>query len=342
MKKLYIVLLCIAGIFMLLIGFVAGCFIDGKCNYKYENTNDSLKSWMNYIKDDTIINEMIIPGSHNACSYGMVYLGECQKFDMSKQLNLGCRYFDIRIENNDGKYTFFHDIIKGKEAEPIFPVIKKFLADNPSEFLVLDFQKFKDGSDQKVVEFINTYLIDIAISNTTDKSDLEFVDGLTLGSVRGKCIIIFGDNSTYTSLPYILNRNGDSCSSKSTALNSMYDGSYNKLTSLEYIEKGLPVYIENIKNKKQTEGYKGLFVLQAQLTDGKKIFGPWSRERVHDENMSLYISSLNTSADFEYINIIMRDFVNQSKMENIIRMNYYKYNFKDECENTFMNVFKVA
>ena len=83
-------------------------------------------------------------------------------------------------------------------------------------------------------------------------------------------------------------------------------------------------------------------MLQGQLTDGKIIFGPWSREKNHDENMQAYISDLNKSDDFQYINIIMRDFVNQEKAENIIRMNYYKYIIKDEYDNKFMNTFKVA
>ena len=345
MKKRYIVLVSILGVLLLFLGFVAGCFIEGKCNYKYENTNEYLPKWMSLIDDSAKLNEIVIPGSHDSGSYNMLYVGETQKFSIDKQLKLGVRYFDIRIANNDGKYQIFHDIINGVEAEGIFVDIANFLKDNPSEVLLLDFQHFKNGSEDKVIEFINTYLSTYLLYKDNTKTELEFIDSLTLGDVRGKCIIFFGSRSStsqYWDLPYIFSRNDDECTRANVALNSMYVRDYNIKASASYIDEGIPVYINNIKEKITSSGHKGIFVLQGQLTDAKKIFGPWSKERYHDENMQLYISDLKNTNDFTYINVIMRDFINQEKTTNIIRINYYKYNFKPDCENLFMNTFKVA
>ena len=342
MKVRHIILICILSILMVVFGFVGGCFISGKCNYKYKNTNEYLNKWMSLIKDDTKLNNIIIPGSHDSGSYKMLYMGETQRFDISKQLQLGARYFDIRITNDEGTYRIFHDIIKGVEAEPIFGYFRDFLNDNPSETLILDFQHFENDSEEKVLEFINTYLSDKVLKNNTSLSDLAFIDGLTLADVRGKCIILFRYSAGYSDLDYIFSRNNDACALKNTCLNSKYVRDYNTKGSVLYLNDYIQKYIDDIKDKVNDEGYKGLFVLQAQLTDAKKIFGPWSREKNHDANMQSWISSLNNHPDFAYINIIMRDFLNQEKCENIIRMNYYKYIVKDEYDELYMNTFKVA
>ena len=68
MKKRYIVLVSILGVLLLFLGFVAGCFIEGKCNYKYENTNEYLPKWMSLIDDSAKLNEIVIPGSHDSGS----------------------------------------------------------------------------------------------------------------------------------------------------------------------------------------------------------------------------------------------------------------------------------
>ena len=346
MKKRFIVLIAIFAIILPILGFVSGCFINGKCNYKYTNTNEHLKNWMSMIKDDTKINNIVIPGSHDSGSYTMIYMAETQKFDIQKQLELGFRYFDIRITNEDGKYLIFHDIINGVEAEPIIKNFADFLKDNPSEFLILDFQKFKNDSEAKVIELINTYLAPYLVHNESLESDLAFIDSLTLGQVRGKCIVLFG-TYVYLDLDYVFPRNNDKCTNKNCALDSKYIEDYHFTTLANLIENGHKDYISSIKSKIETENHKGLFVLQSQLTDHKKIFGPWSREnKIAEEtstiNMSTYISYLHLSDDFEYINIIMRDFVNQEKAEIIIRLNYYKHIIKDECDDDFMNIFKVA
>ena len=345
MKKIYIVLISILSVIVLFLGFVAGCFIEGKCKYKYENTNEYLPKWMSLISDSTKLNEMIIPGSHDSGSYNMIYLGETQKFSIARQLKLGVRYLDIRIANNEGKYQIFHDIINGVDAEEVFVDIASFLKDNPTEVLLLDFQHFKNGSEEKVIEFINTYLSTYLFYKDNTKTELEFIDSLTLGDVRGKCIIFFGstqNHSSYWDLPYIFSRNNDHCLRENVSLNSMYIKDYNIMPSAKYIEEGLRLYFDNIKEKISSTSHKGIFVLQGQLTDAKKIYGPWSRERNHDENMQSYISYLKETDDFKSVNVIMRDFINQEKSVNIIRINYYKYNFKPECENTFMNAFKVS
>ena len=108
-------------------------------------------------------------------------------------------------------------------------------------------------------------------------------------------------------------------------LNSYYESDYHYNDS-EYLEKhGYPLYFENIKNKVITEG-KGIFVLQAQLTDGNLIFGPYSKEKVNDKEISHIITSFKDSENLQYLNVIIRDFLNVTKCNEIINLNYYKNN----------------
>ena len=91
------------------------------------------------------------------------------------------------------------------------------------------------------------------------------------------------------------------------------------------IPYGYPVYFENIINKIDKES-KGIFVLQAQLTDSKLIFGPYSKEKVDSKHISEIIFSFKDDERLKYLNVIMRDFFNADKCEEIINLNLYKGN----------------
>lgn len=75
MNKLYKGIL-ITGVVLLTLGVGAGSYIASMtCFRKYEQTNHSLKTWMKNINDETKINEIILPGSHDAGTNGMSWLG---------------------------------------------------------------------------------------------------------------------------------------------------------------------------------------------------------------------------------------------------------------------------
>ena len=324
-KKIKLILLSIAVLIFL---FVLYTVVGGKCiKYKYKNNNQNitLANWMASLDDNALINNVVIPGSHDSGCYDMVYVGETQKYSFYEQLMVGVRYFDIRINKlSDDNYVIYHSIINGKyQAENIFKDLSNFLKEHNTEFLILDFQHFSNDSQARVYELVNTYFKDMMVENNTELSDLAYIDSLKVKDVRGKCIILFGENSSYCGNNYIFSRNDDSCSKKNQVLDSYYVTEINGLSSKKYIETGLPFYIDKIKEKISCEE-KGLFVLQSQLTDTALIFGPWSKERSHEKNMSKYINNLKDSKDLELINIIMRDFINEKKTKEIINLNYYK------------------
>lgn len=168
--------------------------INGTCFEKNKTYDKDYSNWMSNIKDDIFVNEIVMPESHDAGSYKMVWLGETQQFSIEQQLQMGVRYFDLRVNKVDDTYVIFHSIINGVEFLPILESIKNFIIENPTETLLLDFQHFSGGSSNDVYKFITTYLYDnnLVVINDTDLSDLEYISNLKLKDVRGKCIIFWG------------------------------------------------------------------------------------------------------------------------------------------------------
>lgn len=329
-KSIKITLITIGATLGLLGSFVLGVYLNGTCFESYEKNGTTYKEWMKDIYDDKKIEDIVIPGSHDSGTYGMNWLGCTQNYSIKEQLYSGTRYLDLRINKKDNNdLVMFHGILNGTNFETNMNVIKEFVTDYPSETLLLDFQHFKGDVQEDVAEYLdaNFNKENLLITNTTNLTDLEYVSTLTLKDARGKCLVFFGDNSTLSSNNYIFARNNDECTNKEQSLNSCYVSSYNKLSSEDFIKDGLPYYIDNIKAKIKEENHKGIFVLQGQLTDGQLIFGPYSKEKAHNSNMSKYIKNISSSDNLSLINVIMRDFVTPLKNEEIISLNSYKGNF---------------
>lgn len=324
--KLYKKILLITVVSLLAIGSAGGIFIASMTSFNgpTKQNDVSLKTWMNSIKDETKLNDIIMPGSHDAGTNGMSWLSETQHLDIKDQLNLGTRYFDLRVNKHNDDYVIYHSIINGAKFDPIFEDIKEFIVNNPSETLLLDFQHFKNDSDEYVFHKVKNELKGYLINNDTNKTDLKFIDELILKDARGKCVVFFGDNSKYVDESFIFTRNNDRCTNLNSALDSCYEKDRHTISSEDFINSSLPYYIEKIESKIKKEEAKGIFVLQGQLTDGMFVFGPYHRERGHAKNMSKYLNVLPSQKYFHHINVIMRDFLDENKTSEIIKFNKYK------------------
>lgn len=323
MKKLSKALTTVGIVFASLIGFVGIFALANSCLRTYKDPNTDIgEKWMSSISDDEKLNEVIIPGSHDTGTYKMMWFAETQYLDISKQLEAGCRYFDIRVKNTGSDYVIYHGPIEGVKYDPIIESIASFIKEHTTETLILDFQHFENGSQDYVYESLMSKVgSQYLVKNDSGLSDLEFVDNLKMGDVRGKCIVFFGYGS-YKDDPFIFERNNDECSKSGCALDSCYLSELNSKSSVDYINEGLPFYLDKIDEKITREGHKGLFVLQGQLTDGLFIFGPFSRERSHEKNMTNYINDLPNKTYFNKINIVMRDFIDYEKCSQIFNLNF--------------------
>lgn len=325
------VVLLVALILTAIIGiYSSGLEIDRK-------TTTFTANWMSNIDDSTRVKDMVIPGSHDSGTSTINWLGKTQEVDTVTQLEMGVRYFDLRVRKKDGKLYIFHGPLTGAEFEPILYGFKSFLVDHPSETVILDFQHFDESHDD-VAALVKLVLCgesnEYVVCNTGDTTgDVEFIDGLILSACRGKALIFWGsDDDTNLNEPYLFKRNDDDGNRNDACLQSYYVSEHNKKSSENYIAEGLPEYIEKYK-----ASGKGLFVLQGQLTDGVYIFGPKFRERSHRQNMSDYINRLAESEDLKYINIIMRDFSDGKINCEIIKLNIDKNTVKAENRTSFID-----
>lgn len=70
---------------------------------------DYLSYWMSKISDQTLLRNLIIPGSHNTNSHDLykpklnIPFTQCQVLSISDQLKLGIRYLDIRYGANTSR-----------------------------------------------------------------------------------------------------------------------------------------------------------------------------------------------------------------------------------------------
>ena len=335
-KIALIAVLCVVFCIGVVAGSMAG--VASKAIDK-QNPDEFLSKWMSYIRDDALLTNVVIAGSHDSGTQDMIWAAKTQDKTIKEQMTCGARYFDIRVQHKYGSMFIFHGPISGELFEPIVDDIKEFLQTNPSETLILDFQHFKGGD--VVMNCVDGVLCEklagLMVENDTEQSDLDFVKSLTLGDVRGKAIVFWGnefgtnENSDFVSdKNYLFQRNNDGGTRSGSSLQSFYDGSLNKKSSKTYLEKAIPTYVEKYR---QSEG--GLFVMQMQLTDPIAIIGPKFYEGTHDKNATSFISTLEGKDYFDCVNIIMRDFLGARKCKQIISLNIAKGTLKDGVKEDF-------
>lgn len=339
-KSVKITLITLGAILCAILIVIAGCAIFAHSKDDGAQPTNELKSWMSYINDDTLLKNVVIPGAHDAGTAGISYLAETQDRQVAELLDCGTRYLDLRVAKAGDQMKIYHGPFKGVTLDEVMTAIQNFLYWNPTEILILDFQHFDGDAEQQTLEKVHEYLgfwLDMVdgekvIKNNTDKTDVEFIDGLTLGRCRGKCLVMWGGSKAdeYSKeTNYVFKRNNDE-GTRGGVLHSYYESALNKKSSANYVENALPHYVDLYKKHNS-----GLFVLQGQLTDGMLVFGPRFREAQHADNMNKYVENLATSDDLGYINIIIRDFVSPHKNALTLKLNVAKGIVKPDCVETY-------
>ena len=325
-RKVKLVFWCaLLALILLTVGVLA--LVANSQNDKSQPTKE-LSQWMGMIRDDALLKKVVIAGAHDAGTMGLAYLAETQDRNTADMLTCGTRYFDLRVaKTKGGELKIYHGPFKGVTLDSVLDDMKAFLQANPSEGLILDFQHFSGDAMQATKALVLETLSVVR----AEGDYVEFVDSLTLGQIRGKCLILWGDDSADGGA--FLRRNNDAGTLEKSALQSYYEGSLNKKSSKDYVKEALPHYIELYK-----QNGKGLFVLQGQLTDGLFVFGPHFREATHNKNMNSYVEGLKDSADLDIINIIMRDYVSPHKNCLALQLNLTKNLVKSDSLTTFQKM----
>ena len=288
-------------------------------------------NWMSYIKDEVKITKLVIPGSHNAGSYGMNSMACCQDDNLYIQILYGIRQFCLRLDTDKkGRIVLDHGITKGDLFENALGDIRRALDENPSEFLLLDIREYypqnfgpvtlKYSADPKAVDaLIEKYLEPEKYAYC----DFEMISDVTVGDIRkaGKRYILINDSEAYK-----YSRNCDQIFPWDKKLNGMKAENYAKV-ALQYFDK------------EQTDG---LYWFQTQQTPNPGTEVGLSTPRKLDLDMRRYFPRLMREIEqndfyLESANIIAGDFMTLDFMKSrtILRLNLAKGNVKPEKEEEY-------
>lgn len=325
-KIALIVLGSFFGLIALLAVILAPIIVEGNKVITRDSAepNDALTEWMSYISDDVPVTRLAIPGSHDSGCSGMPWYAETQDLNFAEQLARGVRYFDIRVNKKGGDLVIFHGPVNGTDYGELLYQIDGFMDAHPSEFLILDFSHFKNDSESEVFRLFDEIVSAERVVNDTCMTDSEYLDSLTLGDVRGKCVVFVDPEETeFCCRDYLFFKMGDEVEAGQEDLFSLvspYKKLWNGSSAKKFTDKILDRYIDTFKGIDS-----GFFVLQCQLTDNALVFGPRYRKGKLIERANDFVRALYDNAeDLPYINIIMRDFVTCEKTALIVGLNIAK------------------
>ena len=164
-------------------------------------------NWMSYINDGVRINKLVIPGAHNAGSFGMSRMACCQDDDFYTQFRYGIRHFCIRLNTaKDGTIVLAHGMTKGVPFESVLEQFKKMIEENDSEVFIFDIREYYDQkfgpitlhykADPKKIDGMLKKYID---PEKYAFCDFENIGDVTLGDIRksGKRYILINENKDY-------------------------------------------------------------------------------------------------------------------------------------------------
>ena len=304
------------------------------------------QNWMSYISDETLFVDVVMPGSHDAGTKSITAENlHTQSSGFYDQLTGGVRYFDMRVAEYNGTVRCIHANSgdprnssngTGIEFETVLSDMLRFVNENPSEIIILDFQHLWNDFEDLVVPMIKERLTGKMLTKDKAKNYLN----LTMGQLRNwgvNFIVIVQDDNNELKSSHILgetvsapNFDGYDWMYKRTEnLRSEYDGDTHRSSASALIGKW-PTYFNNFTENQ----YNKIFILQTQLTSGDLV----SREKSIRNDANKYFRGLkNNSTNLAKVNVIMRDFVvddldgvdsAQSGIQSVLFLNVYKNQIK--------------
>ncbi len=301
-------------------------------------------NWQSYINDDVKFLEVVMPGSHDSGTNGLGDLYRTQNSGYYDQLSAGVRYFDVRVAEYNGTVRSVHadsgellipSSANGVPFQDILNDINRFIKENPSEVIILDFQHIWNDFSSKVLPMIVSNLPSQAILNKSLSQDLST---LTMGQLRKwqiNLILVVNDSQSYS--PDFSANNF--LYQRTQYLLSPYDsGNHGSTSSLINAFAG---YISQRDNSK-------IFILQSQRTGTLSNLTIYELEADLRASANDYARSLSLEKNqslLSSINIIMRDFVAddgfgasesaQVTMQSILFLNVYKGNISADKLNYY-------
>jgi len=151
---------------------------------------DATNNWMGDLPDDTEINQISIPGTHDSATYGKnLGIGvKTQTWSVKEQLEAGIRFLDIRVRRTDNSWSLHHGAFYlGKQFGDIMDMVTGFLKQHPSEVVFMhiknDYDAKKNSKSHAEIWKRYSGIYDRYIVPPSPKK-------VTLGDIRGKVFVL--------------------------------------------------------------------------------------------------------------------------------------------------------
>jgi len=146
-------------------------------------------AWMASVPDNWLISQLTIPGTHDSASlYNGASLGfaKTQDLNLEEQLNLGVRYFDIRL--NKDLDVYHGPIYQHLKFAEVINICASFLAANPSETILMSINASDIKQNNRNPDLFARAVSAAINSGTAQWSLSEHIP--TLGSVRSEVVLL--------------------------------------------------------------------------------------------------------------------------------------------------------
>lgn len=269
--------------------------------------NYRVNPWMKNVSDDRLITTMSIPGTHDSGATHSIFdvAGKCQDLDIEAQLEIGVRFFDIRLQQVNDKFNVVHSFVDQKlDFEDVVEDMVDFIEDYPSEFLLVSIKEDADSKNsyKDFQSLLLTYL---------DEEEFCFDSTLpkTLKEARGKIYILSRFNSTIG-----INAYEGWEDSTTFALNDLYVQDNYSIDDINIKKKDIENSINFAKDNKDklvlnfTSCYLNNAFPPTYAGTAALTINPW------------LINKINNNKDT--LGIIVADFINKELAESIYMRNY--------------------
>ena len=131
--------LCTYGFLTIITILIISIFSMLEINRKYDDN-----CWMAQVDDNKKITELSIPGTHDSGALHSIFdvSGKCQDLSIKSQLQIGVRFFDIRLQLVNDKFNIVHSFVDQKlYFKDVLYDMAKFIKENNSEFLIVSIKK---------------------------------------------------------------------------------------------------------------------------------------------------------------------------------------------------------
>lgn len=299
-KKQYII-----GTLIVISSIVVSLFALIPINKKESNTPCV---WMKDVNDSKIINEMSIPGTHDSGALHSIFdvAGKCQDIDINTQLNIGVRFFDLRLQLVENDFKIVHSFVnQNLSFSSVMDDISSFIRKYDSEFILISLKK--EASDVNSSKEFKDALLE-KLKNYEDVLSYDKVLPNTIKEARGKIYII----DRYD-LSVGINAYSGWLDSETFTINNLYvqdnycinDINFKKediLSTIKYSNENNDKLVLNFTSCYLDYGFPPTYAGTSAL-----IINPWLKKQIQNKN--------------DRLGIIVADFIDKELAESIYMRN---------------------